>query len=107
MKKNEKKRFSLSLNKIDINSLSSPRFNNNTENYKERNKYYKLINSDDIKNKIKKKENDIEKIKKLIEIVNRNIKYYDERILEVENFIKNEEQLRNEYQLLINFFNLK
>ena len=44
-------------------------------------------------------------MKKLIEIAKRNIKYYDKRILEVENFIKCEEQLRNEYQLMINFFN--
>ena len=107
MKKNEKKRLSLSLNKIDNNFFSSSKYNNKTENVKERNKYYKLKNAEDIKDKIKKKENDIEKLKKLIEIAKRNIKYYDKRILEVENFIKCEEQLRNEYQLMINFFNLK
>jgi len=107
MKKNEKKRLSLSLNKIDNNPLYSPRFNINTENSMERNKYYKLMNPDDIRDKIKKKENDIEKMKKLIEIVNRNIKYYDKKILEVENYIKKEEQLRDDYQILINFFNLK
>ena len=107
MKKNEKKRLSLSLSKIDNNPMYSPRFNINTENSKEKDKYYQLMNPDEIKDKIKKKENDIDKMKKLIEIANRNIKYYDKKILEVESYIKNEEQLRDDYQILINFFNLK
>ena len=107
MKKNEKKRLSLSLSKIDNNPMHSPRFNINTENSKEKDKYYQFMNPDEIKDKIKKKENDIDKMKKLIEIANRNIKYYDKKILEVESYIKNEEQLRDDYQILINFFNLK
>ena len=107
MKKNEKKRISLSLSKINNNLMYSPRFNINSENSKEKDKYYQLMNPDEIKDKIKKKENDIDKMKKLIEIANRNIKYYDKKILEVESYIKNEEQLRDDYQILINFFNLK
>ena len=112
MSKNEKKRLSLSLNKleksIDFKYISkSPMKNIALKTTNERNKYNKLESSKMLYEKIKKKENDIQRIKKLIEIVKRNIKYYDKENKEIENFIRHEEQLSNEYQMLINFLNLK
>ena len=112
LSKNEKKRLSLSLNKLekstDFKYLSnSPMKNIVLKTTNERNKYNKFESSKIIYDKIKKKENDIQRIKKLIEIVKRNIKYYDKENKEIEKFIQHEEQLSNEYQILINFLNLK
>jgi hypothetical protein len=112
LNKNEKKRLSFSLNKLekstDFKYLSkSPLKNSVLKTTNERNKYNKIENSKNIYDKIRKKENDIKRIKKLIEIVKRNIKYYDKENKEIENFIRHEEQLSNEYQIMINFLNLK
>lgn len=111
--KKEKKRMSLSLNKTSkssnfFNSFSSffRKENDINQITKEKN-YNNFKDSKEIFDKIKKKENDIEKVKKLIEIIKRNIKYYDKEIIEVNKFIQNEEKIREEYQLLINFLNLK
>ena len=102
--KAQKKRFSLSVNKSEINynnNHSSPLNNNIIQKINEKISY-NFKDSKEISDKIKKKENDIEKIKKLIEIVKRNIKYYDKEINEVEKFIQKEEQIRKDYQILIN-----
>jgi len=111
MSNNEKKRFSLSVNKTDISSNFHTSFSSNyktniTQIKIEKNNY-KFKDSQEIHDKIRKKENDIEKVKKLIEIVKRNIKYYDKEIIELEKSIQNEEQVRDEYQMLINYLNLK
>jgi hypothetical protein len=111
MSNNEKKRFSLSVNKTEISSNFHNSFSSNykpsiTQIKNEKNNY-KFKDFQEIHNKIKKKENDIEKVKKLIEIVKRNIKYYDKEIIEIEKSIQNEEQVRDEYQMLINYLNLK
>ena len=111
MSNNEKKRMSLSVNKNDKNSnfhiSFSSNYKQNITQIKNEKINYKFKDSQEIHNKIKKKENDIEKVKKLIEIVKRNIKYYDKEIIELEKSIQNQEQIRNEYQILINYLNLK
>ena len=107
--KAQKKRFSLSVNKSEINynnNHSSPLNNNIIQKINEKISY-NFKDSKEISDKIKKKENDIEKVKKLIEIVKRNIKYYDKEINEVEKFIQKEEQIRKDYQILINYLNQK
>ena len=109
--KDQKKRFSLSVNKSEINynnnNHSSPLNNNNIIQKLNEKISYNFKDSKEISDKIKKKENDIEKVKKLIEIVKRNIKYYDKEINEVEKFIQKEEQIRKDYQILINYLNQK
>ena len=105
----KKKRLSLSVNKTEKfnfdKKLFAPlkkdinnEYNNNEFNIKQAN---------EIVYKIRKRENDIEKVKKQIEIAERNIKYYEKIIKEVDNLILNEENMRKEYQLLINFYNLE
>ena len=106
--KTQKKRFSLSVNKSEKNNNnhSSSSKNNVIQKINEKISY-NFKDSKEISDKIKKKESDIEKIKKLIEIVKRNIKYYDKEINEVEKFIQKEEQIRKDYQILINYLNQK
>ena len=109
----ENKRISLSVNKFNSNNnynynygFSSP-IKKNIMPISNEKISYNFKNSKEIFDMIKKKENDIEKIKKAIEIVKRNIKYYDKEIIEVEKFIQNQEQTRNFYQILINYLNMK
>ena len=111
--KKEKKRMSLSLNKTTKSSNFSNSYSSLFKNEKDinqiskENNYYNFKDSKEIYDKIKKKENDIEKVKKLIEIVKRNIKYYDKELIEVDKFIQNQQKIREEYQMIINFLNLK
>ena len=95
--------MSLSLNKTSKSSKyfnSFPSFFRTDKDInqitKEKN-YNNFKDSKEIFDKIKKKENDIEKVKKLIEIIKRNIKYYDKKIINVNKFIQNEEKIKEKY----------
>ena len=101
LKSNDKKRLSLSVNKSDKSNVDNKLL---AALKKDINNEYNKSMINELYYKIKKKDNDIEKVKKQIEIAKRNMKYYDNIIKDVDNLIHNEEHVRKEYQLLINFF---
>ena len=107
--KNKKERISISFNKREKNSKFIGAFSSLLQDNSLKKNNDKIIIADlkKVSDKIRKKQNEIEKFKKQIEIYKRYIKEYDKINFEVENRIKIEEELRNEYQMMINYLNKK
>ena len=107
--KNKKERLAISFNKREKNSKFIGAFSSLLQDNSLKKNNDKIIITDlkEVSDKIRKKQNEIEKFKKQIEIYKRYIKEYDKINLEVENRIKIEEELRNEYQMMINYLNKK
>ena len=105
--KNKKERLAISFNKREKNCRFIGAFSSFLQDNSLKKNNDKIVVTDlkEVSDKIRKKQNEIEKFKKQIEIYKRYIKEYDKINLEVENRIKIEEELRNEYQMMINYLN--
>ena len=102
----KKKSFS-KINENDINSLKKNIFDNIEKDFYKNQKIQQAPKINEINKKILTKDKDIEKFQKKIENLKKRIKKYDNEIQTVNNWIKIEEEKRDNFQQMISFLNNK